>query len=197
MPIFQTRIPKARKGRPLKAEWTNFRKGLNLLLRPTELGFDEMAQADNILLDGSGVPTGRWGSSTYFTVNATGTIRGFGTYIRPEQPVNEIISLSDEGFLAKKNDGGSTQISGFSYPSGSVVRSAQLGGEAYFVSKNQPFISYDGTDLTVFATISPPTGVAATNFSGVSGTDQRFWWQRQRSESFAQKHGPPGTLYSS
>lgn len=175
MPVFNTKIPRFKKGKTLDAEWTNFRKGLNLLLRPTELGRDEMAQADNILLKGSGVPTGRWGSSAYFTVNATGSIRGFATYKDGLNNVNEIMALSDEGYLAKKNGSGSTQITGQSWPSGTTIRAEQLGGKTYIVSEDVVFTEYDGTDLTAYATISPPTGLYATNFSGATGTNQVSW----------------------
>jgi len=45
----------------------------------------------------------------------------------------------------------------------------QLGGNTYLVSKDRPFSYYNGTNLSVFATISAPTGVYATNFSGATG----------------------------
>ena len=172
MPIFRTRVPKFRPKNKIDAEWTTFRRGLNTLLRPTELGNDEMAQADNILLKGSGSPTGRWGTLKYFTVNATGSIRGFGTFVDEAQSINQIFALSDQGFLAKKNGSGSTQLSGISYPSGSIIRTEQLGGKTHVVSKDGPFVSYDGSSIEVFATISEPTGLSATNFSGASGPDR-------------------------
>lgn len=165
--------PNFKKRPSLESEWNTFKKGLNLLLRPTELGRDELAQADNMILVGSGVPTGRWGTSPYFTVNATGSIGGFGTYNNTASLTNELIALSDQGYLAKRNDTTSTVITGQSYPSGSIVRSEQLGGLTYFASKNVPLTAYNGTNLAVFATISAPTGLTATNFSGASGT---FIW---------------------
>lgn len=171
MPVFDTRAPKFRPRRKQEAKWKTFRGGLNLLLRPTELDFKEMAQADNILLKGSGTPTGRWGTANYFTVNATGSIRGFGTYKDSSTSTNEIFALSDEGFLAKKSGTDSARITGISYPSGSVIRTEQLGGKTHIVSKNGPFASYDGS-IEVFATISAPTGLSATNFSGASGPDR-------------------------
>ncbi|MCC7571455.1 hypothetical protein KO465_09100 [Candidatus Micrarchaeota archaeon] len=142
------------------------------MLRPTELKNNELAQADNVMLIGSGVPTGRWGTVKYFSVNATGSIRGFGTYIDSGSGTNEIFALTDEGYLAKKNDTGSTRITGQSWPSGSIIRTEQLGGETYIVSEERVFTTYKGTNLTVFATISPPTGLTATNFSGASGPNR-------------------------
>ena len=159
----------------LSSEWNSFRKGLNLLLRPTELSREEYAQGDNIMLVGSGVPTGRWGTSTYFTVNATGSIRGFGTYNNLTSLTNELIALSDEGYLAKKNGTSFTVITGQSYPSGSEVRSEQLGGYTYFVSKDISLTRYNGSQLDIFTTLSAPTGLYVTNVSGISGSAQYSW----------------------
>ena len=175
MPSLNNKIPAYRKQRELSAEWQTFRKGLNLLLRPTELGRDEYAQGDNIMLIGSGVPTGRWGTSRYFTVNSTGSIRGFATYNNVLSLTNELLALSDEGFISKKNGTSSTRINGQSYPSGSIVRAEQLGGFTYLVSKDRPLTRYNGTSLDIFATISPPTIGSATNVSGASGTYVWSW----------------------
>lgn len=175
MPQLNTRVPAYKKSRDIIVEWDNFKKGLNLMLRPTELGRDELAQADNILLTGSGVPTGRWGTDNYFTVNATGSIRGIGTYKNTSTDTNEIFALSDQGYLAKKNGTGSTTITGQSYPSGSIIRAEQLGGITYIVSKDRPMASYTGATLAIFATLSAPTGVRVSNFSGASGTSVQSW----------------------
>lgn len=175
MPRLNTRIPQYKKQKDIVAEWKTFRKGLNLLLRPTELERDELAQADNIMLVGSGVPTGRWGTSEYFSVNATGSIRGFATFVNTTSGTNDIIALTDEGYLAKKNGTSSTRIYGSSYPSGSVVRAEQLGGMTFIVSKDRPLATYTGATLSLFATLSAPTGVTATNYSGATGTSSFSW----------------------
>lgn len=150
--------------------WKSFRKGLNLFLRETELDNEELAVADNIMLVGKGVPTGRWGTSKYFTVNATGSIRGFVTYKSNDGATNEVIGLSDEGFLAKKNGTSSTMITGQSWASGSMIRGVQLGGSTYITSEDTEFTEYDGSSLIVYSQIDAPTGLAATNYSGYSGT---------------------------
>ena len=175
MPIFQTQTPSYRPRKPLRADWNTFRRGLNLLLRPTELERTEYAQGDNIMLIGSGVPTGRWGTAKYFTANATGSIRGIGRYANNYSGVNEIFALSDQGFIAKKLSTGSTIITGQSYPSGSEIRSEQIGNLTYIVSENAPLTRYNGQQLQVFATLTSPTGVSATNLSGVTGPFQYSW----------------------
>jgi len=175
MPIINSRPPAFNKRRDLVAEWDTFRQGLNLLLRPTELKRSEYPIGDNIMLKGSGVVTGRWGTSKYFTVNATGSIRGFATYSEEDGTVNELIGLSDQGFLAKRNGTSSTRINGISYPSGSRIDAEQLGGYTYIVSKDAPMVAYNGATLSVFATLSAPASLSATNVSGVSGTYSYSW----------------------
>lgn len=175
MAQFNEKVPPYKPRKSLNAEWKTWRKGLNLLLRPTELGRDEYATGDNIMLIGSGVPTGRWGTSKYFTVNATGIARGFGTFANNYTGTNELFGLTDEGYIAKKNGTGSTVITGQSYPSGSQIHTEQLGGYTYIVSDQVPLTQYNGGSLEVFATISPPTGLTATNMSGVSGSYIWSW----------------------
>jgi len=172
MAIYDTQPVNYKPRKSIESEWKSFRKGLNLLLRPTELDNEEMAQADNIILVGKGTPTGRWGTVTYFTAGATGTIRGLGTYKSTDETTNEILALTDEGYLEKKNGATSDTITGQSWPSGSIMHTEQLGGKTYIVSENVSFTEYDGTDLSVFATISAPTGFSATNYSGVTGTNR-------------------------
>lgn len=168
------RTPARRRNRTITVDWETWRDGYNSLLRPTELKPSEFAQADNIMLLGSGVPTGRWGSDLYFNSGSTGIGRGLGAYATGSS-LTEVIALSDSGYLVKKDGASYSVISGQSYPSGTVVRSESLGGATYFVSKDVPFTVYNGSNLQVFATISAPTGLSATNYSGVSGPASWSW----------------------
>ena len=105
MTQFSVGVPKFSPKKPVTEEWSDFSRGLNLILRPTELSNNELAVSDNILLTGKGVPTGRWGTLTYFTANATGSVRGFGTYKNLTGTQNDFIALSDQGYVvsAKEN----------------------------------------------------------------------------------------------
>lgn len=170
MPSFNTKPAPYKQSKKAVVEWDTFRRGLNLLLRPTELRNEEMAVADNVLLTGSGVPTGRWGTAVSFSVGATGSIRGIGTYI--QGGTNEVFALSDQGYVWKKDGVSSTQITGQSWPSGSMIRTEQLGGSTYLVSEDVAFTSYAGTNFSVFATVPAPTGLYATNISGATGSNR-------------------------
>lgn len=170
--ILQDR-PKFKPEKDIEASWNSWRKGLNLLLRPTELSREEYQTGDNIMLVGSGVPTGRWGTSEFFTANATGSVRSLGTF--KNTSVNELIATTDEGYLCKKDGVTSTRINGVSFPSGTIVRSEQLGGKTYFVSSALSSIQYDGSSISIYATLGVPTGLKATNYSGASGAYSYSW----------------------
>ena len=174
MPRFNTKPPPFKKKKEIDVEYDNWRGGYDSLLRPTELKDNELAQADNIMLKGSGVPTGRWGMSKFFEANATGSIRGFGLYATGAS-LSELLALTDQGYICKKNGASYTAIVGQSYPSGSVIRAMQLGGKTYLASEDRALTEYNGTALSVYATLAAPTGVTATNFSGVSGTYTWSW----------------------
>lgn len=174
MPILDTRPPSYKPQRSLEADWDNWRGGFNNLLRATELKANELAQADNIMLTGSGVPTGRWGTMKSFEANATGTVRGFALFATGAS-ISELLTLTDEGYICKKNNSGCTTVTGASFPSGSKIYAEQLGGKTYIVSKTSPLTEYNGSILKVYATLPKISGVLATNISGVSGTNQYSW----------------------
>jgi len=153
--------------------WDTFRRGLNTLLRETELRADELTQADNLMLVGSGVPTKRWGSSNYFLAGATGTVRGLSGYYNGA--TNELLALTDWGFLTKKSGTSYTMITGGSWVSGYDARMAQLNNNVYIVNGTDLFKKYTGSTITTFTALSVPTGLAATNLSGVSGTFTYSW----------------------
>lgn len=174
MPILDANAPTYKPQKMLEADWNTWRQGYNSLLRPTELKPEEYAQGDNIMLIGSGVPTGRWGTVKFFTAGATGSVRGFGLYATGAS-VSEILALTDQGYIFKKSGSSSTLVAGASYPSGTVVRAEQLGGKTYFVSNNAPMAVYNGNSLVARATLTTPSGLTATNVSGVSGTYTYSW----------------------
>lgn len=158
----------------VKIEWDSFKDGYNSLFRPTELKPTELAQMDNTMLVGSGAPTGRWGTSTYFTAGATGSVIGLGAYATGAS-VTEVLAVTDSGYVTKKNGTSYTVITGQSYPSGTNVRMTQLGGYTYLASKDTTFTQYNGSILQAFATIGAPTMLSATRVSGATGTSTYSW----------------------
>lgn len=174
MPITNLKIPSFKPPKEAVATWNNWRKGLNLLLRPSELARDELVEASNLILVGSGVPTKRWGSQDHFLAGATGT----GNFLfnsKDSTDVNHLLAMTDWGYLTKKNGASYTMITGYSWPSGSRPEAAQLGGNVYLVSPEKEFARYNFTTLTGFSTVATPAGLSATNFSGASGTTVYSW----------------------
>lgn len=169
MPIFATRNPVYKASKSVKEEWSIFRKGLNLLLRPTEVSTQELAVAENIMLVGSGVPTGRYGTSLFFNAGDSGNVKGMGSYKSDDGAQNEFLSVTDDGYLVKKNGLSYSLITGQSWPTVSEVAMEQLGGSTYIVSPDREFVEYTGSSLVVYSPIAEPTGLQVTNFSGMTG----------------------------
>ena len=169
MPLLQTNAPAYKKNKDISVAYDTWRKGYNTMLRPTELQPSEYVTGDNIMLKGSGVPTGRWGSQKYWLSKEGTKIKGIGTYATGTS-LSELLTVSG-GYVCKQNNASYTIITGQSYGSLSTVRMEQLGGKTYLVSGDKPFSFYNGTVISVFATISSPTGLSATNFSGASGSN--------------------------
>lgn len=155
-------------------EWNTWRKGLNLLLRETEVAKDEMVQATNLVLTGSGVPTKRWGSVNYFLSGATGFGRGL-LPIKNTAGAIQVLAMTDWGILVQKSNASYTALTGASWASGYNLEGTELGGNVYLVNGNRELVRYDFSSLTGFPTLAIPSGVLATNISGTTGLTTFSW----------------------
>ena len=170
MPILPTRVPPFKPKKDVKVTWDNFRKGLNTLLKETELDGTELAQADNLMLVGKGVPTRRWGTDLYFLSAATGSVRGLhGLY--ESGGTNQLLCLTDQGVLTKKSSASYSIITGASWASGYDASMTQLDDDVYITTGQREMVRYSSPTLYSFPTIAIPTGAFATQISGVSGTN--------------------------
>jgi hypothetical protein len=120
------------------------------------------------------VPTKRWGSQNWFLSGPTGATN-FVTRIKDVNDNQQVLALTDWGFLTKKTGASYSIITGASWPSGAFVESAELGGNAYLVSDMRELVRYNFTNLVAFATLATPTGVTATNMSGATGASTWSW----------------------
>jgi len=176
MPQFNDNVPAYKPPKDLTADWRTFNKGLNILLKETEIDKAELAQADNIMLIGKGVPTKRWGHSIYFTAGATGSVRGLkGFYPSGASGGNELLAITDDGYLTKKNNSSFSLLAGASWLSGYDANMAQLDNRMYIVNNQRELVRYSSPTLVGFATIAQPTGLFATNISGASGTTSKSY----------------------
>lgn len=169
MPILNTRQPNYQPQPRYQSTYDGFAGGLNLYYTPTEIKKTELAQADNLMLIGEGVVTGRWGSRTYFSTGST-TIRMIEKYENIQTTANELLVVTDTGFLRKKSGTSTTVITGASFASGSITNSTQIGNYQYIVSENTNLCRYDGTNISVYTGISKPSLTAVTFVSGATGT---------------------------
>jgi hypothetical protein len=170
MPLFDLRKPKGGIRQPSVSSWDTFRGGLNTFLQDTEIGPTELAQSDNIVLTGLGVPTKRWGYKSYFQSGSTGSVRGLQGYYTSAGG-NELVSITDAGYLTIKSGASYTTRSGASWASGYNANMVQLDDNIYVVNGQRELVRYSTPTLTGFPTISIPTSTFATQISGSSGAD--------------------------
>ena len=170
----QTRIPPFRPARDIQISWDNFRKGLNTLLKENEVGDDELTQADNLILVGKGVPTKRWGTLNYFMAGATGSVRGLKGFYQLDG-TNQLLALTDAGFLTMKSNASYSVITGASWASGYNAYMAQLNNNMYIVNGQREMVRYSNPTLIGFPTVAKPTSLFATGISGISGTNTRSY----------------------
>lgn len=159
----------------VEIKWSTWRKGLNTLLREGEIDGSELAQATNLLLTGSGVPSKRWGSANFYLSSPT---TGGGRGILPIKDVDgsqQLLSMTDWGVLVKQSSASYTPITGASWASGYNMEGTQLGGKVYLVNGQRELVRYNFSTLQGFPTLSVPTGITATNLSGASGAVEWAW----------------------
>lgn len=173
MPILSGTKRQFKPQRTLRKTYDSFRQGLNTTLRDSELSDEQAKELANMIMSGKGILTQRPGTGQYYQASTNGKIRGlFGSKING---TTELLAVSDDGYLTKKNGDSFTTITGASWASGEKVRFVQLQGQDYIVQKNHPLVRYDGTTLLSFTTLTAPTSLFATKLSGVSGTFSWGW----------------------
>lgn len=169
MPLFKTRAPAYKPQKDLNLDWDNFSRGLNTLLKETEIDDKELVQCDNIQLIGRGVPTKRWGSYNYYMSSATGSVRGISGYY-DKSGNNQLLSIADDGMLTLKSGASYSIVTGASWASGYDAYMTQLDDKTYIVNGQREMVRYSNPTLVGFPTVAQPTGAFATQISGVSGT---------------------------
>ncbi len=176
MPLFNTKASPYRAPRPISFDWSNFKGGLNTLLRPTELKENELSQADNLWLVGEGIPTKRPGTANYFLANATGSVEMVkGTYFK--DGTNELLSITG-GIATRKSSASYSVIGGASFASGYNAHGVMVQNSLYMVNGQDKITKYSGASLIRFNALSTPTNVLATLMSGASAGQQKTYSYR-------------------
>lgn len=168
MTSFNTKISPYNPPKAVSFDWEGWRAGLNTLLRPTELKPNELAQADNLWLIGSGIPTKRPGTANYFMANATGSVQMVkGAYFK--SGTNELLAIAG-GIGTKKSNASYSVIGGASFSSGSsaLAHGVMLQDSVYIVDGLDKITKYSGASLIRFRPLSVVSITGATFVSGVS-----------------------------
>lgn len=180
MPVFNRQPKPFRAPQDINISWDNFSGGWNSIFKPTELKPNELAQSDNLMLVGEGVPTGRWGSETFFLAGQSGRVRLLDAYYVPggsasQASTNTLLAITDDGYLHRKSSASYAMITGASFASGVVYQSAQLANNTYIASSSLPFVRFDGTNLIPYVGLSVPTNVSLAQLSAASGFTRYSW----------------------
>lgn len=175
MTLLQQKTPQFKPAKDSQVYWVGFAGGLNTFFRPTELQPNELAQADNIMLVGEGVPSGRWGSVLYNQAGEGGVVRLLDAYYNSTTSTNLLLSLTDSGLVTIKNGASYRVVSGYSYPSGQTLQSVELGNNTYIAGASQAFVKFNGTSLIPYVGLSIPTNVSVAQLSAATGFNTYSW----------------------
>lgn len=168
----------APKYKPLKDQdirWPTFNGGLVTFFKPTELQPNELAQADNIMYVGKGVPTGRWGTAPYYQTGEGGSTRLLDAYYNSTASLNQLLAITDSGYLTVKNGASYKIVTGASFLSGQNYQSAQLSNFTYISAASLPFVKFNGSILIPYTALNQPTNVSVALISPASGFTTYSW----------------------
>jgi len=149
--------------------YDGFNGGLNTFFADTEIKRNELATAENTMLIGKGIITGRWGSEKYFLAG-TGNVKLVDEYSNIQTPQSDLLAITDQGYLVKQSGASYSIITGASFASGAVVSGTQLGNNYYIVSDSTNLVRYNGTNLVPYSGVSAPIISGVSRLSGASGT---------------------------
>lgn len=149
--------------------YEGFNGGLNTFFADTEIKRNELSTAENTMLIGKGIITGRWGSENYFQAG-TGNVKLLDRYNNVQTSQTDLLAITDAGYLVKKSSASYSIITGASFASGAIVSGTQLGNNYYIVNDNSNMVRYNGTNLVPYSGVSTPTMSGVSKISGATGT---------------------------
>lgn len=177
---------KLRDQKPLRINVDRFDGGTNVLLSETRIKNNEARESLNLMYEGDGVWTKRWGTSRYGTA-VTGPVDGFREYIKTDG-TRELIII-DNGTPKKSTNNGATwtTITGGTFTAGNRARFHQLGvvnttggameNRLYIVNGVDALAYYDGTDINTYSAIGEPAwaGTPITRTGLTDGTNTYYY----------------------
>lgn len=145
--------------------------GTNRLLDEARISSNEVVNALNLIQVQDGLYKPRWGTA-YYGADYGANPDGAAEFLRDDQ-TTELITVAG-GKVYKSVDGGAiTEITGATFTAGKPVYFMQIAGYLYIANGYDPLARYNGSVLTTYSEINPPTGLtgtAASTIAASSGT---------------------------
>jgi hypothetical protein len=149
------------KKRVFSKNYKTWNRGLNTLVNPTKINDEELAIADNIILEDEGAPTKRWGIENFGNDSGGTLSTGLFTYADEVNNISELLKIED-GILKKLLSNNSWDvISGASFASGVETTGTQLNDVLYLSNGIDDLTKYDGSQLLQFSAIAAPSFTSA------------------------------------
>lgn len=144
----------------VEQEVSKFNGGVNRLLEEARIGLNEAKEATNLMQVEDGLWKVRWGSDYYGATHAA-NIDGAAEYVT-SSGTTELITIAN-GKAWKSTDGGTiTEISGATFTAGTQCYFMQIAGFLYIANGTDLLARYNGTVLTTYTALNPPTGLTAS-----------------------------------
>lgn len=159
------------KARQLNLAINSSKGGTNRLLDEARISKEEVINALNLIQVQDGLYKPRWGTD-YYGADYGANPDGAAEFLRDDQ-TTELITVAG-GKVYKSVDGGAiTEITGATFTAGKPVYFMQIAGYLYIANGYDPLARYNGSALTTYSEINPPTGLtgtAASTIAASSGT---------------------------
>ena len=143
-----------------------FNGGLNVLQQDNRLKKNESPKATNLMLQGEGFYTKRWGTKDYGASCGGSVLDGAGEYIKSDN-TREIIMIAN-GKVYRHGISSCTEITGATFTAGVKASTLQIGGFLYIANGVDDLARYNGTTLSKYTQLSAPASPSASRGAGLS-----------------------------
>jgi len=162
------------KVQELNIQVDKFNDGLNVIQRPTRIKPSEAKELLNLMLVDDGLPTPRWGTAVYGKeISGADEIDGMGEYVKSDG-TRELIVVAG-GKVWKHTTLDDTEITGATFTKGTRAYFKQIKGYLYISNGVDPLARYNGTNLTTYTEIDPPTNVQLVGGAGITGSGFSYY----------------------
>lgn len=141
-------------------EIKDFRGGSNMLLDEARIDINEAKTAKNLIQVQDGLWKPRWGTA-YYGADFGDNPDGGSEYVKSDG-TTELIVIADGKAYRSTNGGTKTEITGATFTAGTQCYFMQIAGYLYIANGTDNLTRYDGSTLTTYTEIDPPTALTAS-----------------------------------